>query len=333
MINKLTNYRRELDNKGLTLIELLITIAVIGVVVAITTPIVTSVIQQAQIDAHKGEMLLMSDSIENAITGMGGVKAAGFDLGTPSEPRRLEANERISVRISLENPTAVYSVTPSRDTRLVPTGTGTEADPYTSFCLTTWIGDRNIQLLSGTSEVTDGACGQIPGPITRPDAPSIGNFTPLSNTIASVNFTAPTGEAKGGRSELLVLTDARVTCNPTEGGTPVVKTVAITNPIQIEGLTENVSYSCTVAVRNNGDPEWSNESAASNAATMFTTPTAPTTALGSNGPVMNISWGAPAENGGDPILGYIIRYVNVNDVTFDATTSGNGFNEIGRAHV
>lgn len=326
MINKLTNERRELD-KGLTLIELLITIAVIGIVVAISTPIITSVIQQAQVDAHKGEMLFMADSIEKSIGGMRGLQATGFDLGTPADYKRYEANERQTFRFSRENATAVYSVTPSRITRLVPTGSGTEADPYTGFCITAWVGDRNIQVNSGSAEVTDGSCGLIPGPISAPEAPAIGTFTPLSNTVAVVSFTAPTGEAVGGQSAELALIQARATCTPTAGGVSVTETVAITNPITIDGLTENVEYTCTVAVKNNGDPSWSDESNDSNSATMFTTPSAPTTALGSNGPTMNISWGAPTSNGGDPILGYIIRYVNVNDLaTFNAAASGSGYN-------
>lgn len=325
MINKLPNYRRELD-KGLTLIELLITIAVIGIVVAITTPIITSLIQQAQIDAHKGEMLFMADSIEKSISGMSGVAVPpGFDLGTPTDYKRYEANERISFRFNRENANAVYSVSPTRMTRLVPVGSGTENDPYTGFCITTWIGDRNIQLNSGSTEVSDGSCGLIPGPIANPDAPSIGIFTPLSNTVGSVSYTAPTGEAVGGQSTELLLTDVRITCTPTSGGEQVTKTVAITNPVQIEGLAENVEYTCTAAVRNNGDPRWSDESAASNAATTFTPPSAPTTALGSNGPTMNVSWGTPTDDGGDPINGYIIRYVNTNDVQFDATAGSDTY--------
>lgn len=324
MINKLPNYRRELD-KGLTLIELLITIAVIGIVVAISTPIITSVIQQAQVDAHKGEMLFMADSIEKALGGMGGVAATGFDLGTPTDYKRYDANERISFRFDKENVNAVYSMTPSRLTRLVPVGTGTQADPYTGFCITAWVGDRNIQVNSGSTAVTDGSCGLIPGPIARPEAPGIGTFTPLSNTVGVVSYTAPSGEAVGGQSTQLVLTDVRITCTPTSGGNVVTETVAITNPVQIDGLQEDTEYTCTAAVRNNGDPLWSDESAASNAATTFAPPSAPTTALGSNGPTMNISWGTPADNGGDPILGYIIRYVNTNDVVFDPTSDSDTF--------
>lgn len=328
MNNKLPNYRRELD-KGLTLIELLITIAVIGIVMAISLPILTSVIEQAQVDAHKGEMLFTADSIEKSISGMSGVRPdedPNFDLGTPSEYKRYEANTRISFRFDPNNANAVYGVTPSRVTRLVPFDVGTQEDPYTGFCITAWVGNRNIQLNSGSAEVTDGSCGLIPGPINRPESPSIGTFTPLSNTVGVVSFSPPTGEDIGGQSTELALTDVRVTCTPTAGGDTVVRAVSLTNPVQLEGLEENTEYTCTAAVKNNGDPSWSDESGASAPATTFTTPSAPTTALGSNGPTMNVSWGTPDENGGDPILGYIIRYVNVEDVNFDAATTSDDFN-------
>jgi prepilin-type N-terminal cleavage/methylation domain-containing protein len=328
MITKLTHVKGR-DSKGLTLIELLITIAVIGIVSAITLPVITSVVQQAQIDAHKAEMLLTRDSIQNSINAMGGIvdtqNSANFNLGTSTDYKRYEAAQPVNFRFDINNPEAIYTVTPSRITRLVPEGDGTVEEPYTGFCITAWVGDVNLELVSGSSEANEGSCGLIPGPITKPDAPDIGEFLPLSNTVAVVNYTAPTGENRGGRSEELLISEVRVTCNPTTLGDNVVFEGAFSNPVQMEGLEENVEYYCTVAVKNNADPNWSDESLESNSATMFTTPSAPVSALGSNGPTMNISWGAPEIDGGDPIIGYVVRYVNVEDITFDPTTDNSNY--------
>jgi prepilin-type N-terminal cleavage/methylation domain-containing protein len=289
------------SQKGLSLIEVLVTIAVLAVVASISLPILTNVIQRAQIDAHKAEMLLTADTIKNAIAGMSGVRpddGLGLALGQGTEETavRYNANQDVRFRFDRQSPNSFYTVTPSRVTRLVSVGSGTQNDPYTGFCMTAWVGDVNLELRSNSTEVleiaplTGNPCGLIPGPIDVPDAPqfSDGGIQILNNTIATVAFTPPSNPGGEDWTGLEII-NYRATCESEDGGVARTATAA-SSPITVTGLSEDKTYSCTIAALNNGDPNWSEES---NPTIFFEMPTPPLSVIPAPIPTgvnLNVSW-------------------------------------------
>lgn len=318
--------------KGLTLIEVLITIALIGVLAAITIPIVGSLIEQSRVDAQKGEMLFIADSIEKSIAGMGGLKTVApdtsFDLGIGAlaSPVIYPAGDSANFRISTIDPNLSVSITPTRETRLTTFGfgDGTPSNPYTGFCITAWVGNKNLTYTTGGSGVIvvdalTPPCGLIPGPITSPAAPEFSSGeaaaeaarasnvrTPDGNS-ASVAFTPVPNDAKGGTSGLLQVIEYRATCTSSDGGVTVIKT-GVTSPILVEGLDSGKTYECTTAALNNGTDEWSPESEP----TTFIMPVAPNTStlaqgVGSGGQIA-LTWTPPTDDGGLAITQYAIRF-------------------------
>jgi prepilin-type N-terminal cleavage/methylation domain-containing protein len=339
------------EDKGLTLIELLITIGVLAVLTAITAPIITSVIEQSRIDAQKGEMLLMADSIEKSIAGMGGINPenGSFNLGNGSitAPVIYPAGEKQTFRFVQRNPSEVYTITPSRDTRLRSTGLGTQNNPYTGFCITAWVGNKNLTVSSteGFKVVAadEPPCGLIPGPISVPQPPQFnpdsdfegettnqGNVTGVERTpdggSANVYFDEVPNNQKGGESDLLQIIEYRATCTA-DGEDPIVQTGTV-SPILVEGLSSGTEYTCTVAARNNGTgaEEWSGESDETVPFTMPVPPNAPTVAQGTgSGGQIAMVWTPPTNDGGLPITKYAIRFseeTNGENST-DRITSGN----------
>jgi prepilin-type N-terminal cleavage/methylation domain-containing protein len=314
MKNIFTKAGKEYE-KGLSLIEVLITIAVLAIVAAISLPIITSSIQRTQIDAHKSEMLLTADTIKSSIAGMGGVRIGNdpnFNLGggTLDSYIRVNANQDKRFRFDRQNENAFYTVSPSRVTRIVAVGQGTQEDPYTGFCMTAWVGDVNLELYSNSSEVTEYTkdanpnlpCGLKPGPISVPAPPTLspsGAMSVLSDSVATIAFNYPEGDDVGGEDwTQLEIVEARVTCTSSDGGTTRVVTDSFPrSTITITGLTPQKIYSCTVAARNDGfvttDPNaWSDESEATDS---FYMPNAPlaviTPGVGQPGVQINLSWG------------------------------------------
>lgn len=289
------------SQKGLSLIEVLVTVAVLAVVASISLPIFTNIIQRAQIDAHKAEMLLTADTIKSSIAGMGGVRPSdgvGLEMGSGTEATaiRYNAGEAARFRFDRQNPNAFYTVTPSRVTRLVSVGAGSQNDPYTGFCITAWVGNINLELRSSNSEVleiapqTGNPCGLIPGPIAVPDAPTIasGGVSILNNTIATIAFTPPTN--RGGEEWTgLQLINFRATCQSTDGGVSRTATAA-SSPITVTGLDENRSYNCTVAALNNADPNFSAESDPTVLFKMPTPPLAVVPTAIATAPTLFVSW-------------------------------------------
>jgi prepilin-type N-terminal cleavage/methylation domain-containing protein len=314
MKNIFTKAGKEYE-KGLSLIEVLITIAVLAIVAAISLPIITASIQRTQIDAHKSEMLLTADTIKSSIAGMGGVRIGNdpnFNLGggTIQSYIRINAKQDTRFRFDRQNENAFYTVSPSRVTRIVSIGQGTQEDPYTGFCLTAWVGDVNLELYSNSTQVTEYTkdadpnlpCGLKPGPISVPAPPTLspsGAMSVLSDTVATVAFNYPSGDDVGGEDWTgLEIVEARVTCTSSDGGqTRIVTDSFPRSTITITGLTPQKIYSCTVAARNDGfvttDPNaWSDESETTDS---FYMPNAPlaviTPGVGDPGVQINLSWG------------------------------------------
>lgn len=296
--------------KGLSLVEVLVTIAVLSIVAAISLPIITTSIQRTQIDAHKAEMVLTADTIKTSLGAMQGVAVNNFNLGggTASSYVRINANQDVKFRFDRQNENAFYTVSPSRVTRIVADGTGTTADPYTGFCITAWVGDVNLELNSNDPTVEEygrdatyangiGPCGLKPGPISVPSAPTLTD-TPvavLTDRIATIAYLNPTGDDVGGEDWTnLQIVEGRVTCTSSDGGATVVTQGS--SPIQVNQLTEKTNYSCTVAVRNDGflandANAWSEESTSTALFYMPNPPKAVASAqVGSPGPEVGVTW-------------------------------------------
>jgi len=117
----------------------------------------------------------------------------------------------------------------------------------------------------------DSAPSSAVTPFTLPDPPT-GVSALAGNGSVSVSFTPPA--FNGGNS----IDNYRAECNP--GGTTIS---GASSPINVTGLSNGVSYTCTVAAHNNAG--WGAASSASNSATPLapTAPTAPTGVSGTAG--------------------------------------------------
>ena len=132
-------------------------------------------------------------------------------------------------------------------------------------------------------------------PVTVPDAPTSASATP-GNTQATISFTAPASD--GGSP----ITSYTATSNP--GGFTGTGT---SSPITVTGLTNGTAYTFTVTATNavgTGSP-----SSPSNSVTPATVPDPPTalTPTAGNSQVA-LTWTAPVNNGGSPVIGYVIEY-------------------------
>jgi hypothetical protein len=95
-----------------------------------------------------------------------------------------------------------------------------------------------------------------------PGAPTIGSASAEDDRI-TVTFTPPASD--GGSP----ITSYAVSCTPIGGGAPVSATGS-GSPITVFGLTDGVTYTCTVSATNGAGPGAA--SAASNQATPFAAP-------------------------------------------------------------
>jgi prepilin-type N-terminal cleavage/methylation domain-containing protein len=244
------------SNDGLTMLELLVTIAILGIVTAIASPIIISMIQQAQIDAYKGEMNYVSDSTYKMINGTFGQPslAAGnpTNNGNPIKLESMGPNSsaagngnvngywfdvgQMSLPFDATDASALVIWENSRVIRVVPTQERPDTDtivPVTNeaeqiiedACITAWVGDRNLVIKSVKSPaVTEdnlAPCGLIPGPIEEPEAPSAPTVTTGAeggtlSNLVASSITPPSN--LGSTSSGIAIEEYRVTCVDSTGG-------------------------------------------------------------------------------------------------------------------
>lgn len=130
---------------GLTLVELLVTIAVLGVVSAIAAPMIGSVIYKAQVDAFSAELLATGRTLTSHVAHSGG-------YATIANPGRFEGKKGLlDFFAEATTPTSIpigpglnATIEPSRDIRYIFFGNA-EKDPQT-WCMTGWVNDTNFEL-------------------------------------------------------------------------------------------------------------------------------------------------------------------------------------------
>lgn len=318
---------------GLTMIELLTTIAVLGIVTAIASPIIISMIQQAQIDAYKGELSYVSDSTGKMVNGTFGQpwKAIvepnheGSPISLQTLGARLDSSTgnvltgnslgywydigEISLPFTVDNATARVIWENSRIVRVVPRDadgnllTGDPNEIISDVCITAWVGDRNLVLssLRGSSEVTENdvaPCGLIPGPIEPASAPGAPqSLEPRGSDATSdlvVSLMADP-DSLGGDSSNIAISEWRVTCT---SGTETIRATNASKTVTVSGLTRGNEYSCTAAVATNAYPGFGPESAASSTIKIPEAPNAPTALAGTgSGGQIALTWTTPTYNG------------------------------------
>lgn len=141
-------------NAGLTLVELLVTIAVLGIVSAIAAPIVSNVIYKAQVDAFSAELLATGSTLTSHVAHSGG-------YATIANPGRFQGKKSfLDVFGATVEPTSIAigpglnaKIEPSRDIRYIFFGNA-EKDPQT-WCMTGWINDSNFELRQNESAMTE----------------------------------------------------------------------------------------------------------------------------------------------------------------------------------
>lgn len=132
-------------NAGLTLVELLVTIAVLGIVSAIAAPIVGNVIYKAQVDAFSAELVATGRTLTSHVSHSGG-------YATIANPGRFEGKKSfLDIFGDAVTPTSIpigpglnATIEPSRDIRYIFFGNA-EKDPQT-WCMTGWVNDSNFEL-------------------------------------------------------------------------------------------------------------------------------------------------------------------------------------------
>lgn len=140
---------------GLTLIELLVTIAVIGIVSAIATPFVSNVIYKAQVDAFGAELLATGQTLTSHVSHSGGYATIANPGRFEPKPGLLDvfAEEVEATSIPI-GPGLNAEVQPSRVVRYIFFGPGTTAQPQT-WCMTGWVRDTNFELRQGDSTAVE----------------------------------------------------------------------------------------------------------------------------------------------------------------------------------
>lgn len=138
--------RQPRHDAGLSLAELLVTVAVIAIVAALATPWVFNQRDTAFVQAMKGDMRVISSAVLDQVMQNGGVTSNPL-------PTTLTKNTVYTVHSALS-----YRFVPGWNFRLVLEGAGTAQDPYTSYCLTGTEAGQNWQLANG-SEPALGSCG------------------------------------------------------------------------------------------------------------------------------------------------------------------------------
>ena len=153
-----------------------------------------------------------------------------------------------------------------------------------------------------------------PGAVTKPAGLA-------GNASATVTWTAP---AKNNNASLISYSVAvkagaetvKTVVVPADSTVKSASNVSVTGAL-ITGLTNGTAYTFVVSATN---AIGSTAAAATAAVTPYTVPGAPTgVAVTRDIASLNVSWAAPASNGGYPITGYIITYTTTAGVTKTAT--------------
>lgn len=336
-LKKILHNKKSANDDGLTMLELLTAIAVLGIVTAIASPVIISMIQQAQIDAYKGEMSYISDSTYKMINGtFGQPTLANAQITSDGEVISLESLGpsvdvetlatiatttngywydigTMSVPFDAQEPNATIVWENSRVVRVVPVQENGSfiTDPNNQViddaCITAWIGDRNLVVESvKSSNVTEDnstPCGLIPGPIEEPEAPSAPQSLEPSGDGETSGLTASLiapPDNLGADSEDISIESYRVTCTDlTNGGTSVATSATNTVDGFSPELTRGADYSCTAAITTNAYPGFSPESAQSATIRIPEAPGMPTglAAEVGEGGVLNLNWEPPANDG------------------------------------
>lgn len=132
----------------------------------------------------------------------------------------------------------------------------------------------------------------------------------------SVTWTAPTND--GGAT----ITDYKVGITPSGGSETVTSHGGTTPPHEITGLTDGTVYGVRVrAVNSEGDGAWSS-TVNQVAAFVSDAPTGLAATPITNG--LDLSWTAPANNGGTPVTGYTVRYTPSGGSATTVNTGSTG---------
>jgi len=301
------------SENGLTMIELLTTIAVLGIVAAIASPIIISMIQQAQVDAYKGELSYVSDSTYKMVVGTfgepgkaaGNITSDGSIVNMQSLGPRLDPATGVSqggsmlgywydisdmaLPFDLTNPDALVLWDNSRVVRVVlysdnsQTPLASSDEVIVDACLTAWVGNTNIVIPSlKSSQVLENQntapCGLIPGPIEAPGAPGAPqSLEPTGSGATSdldVALISPPDNL-GGDSSDISIASYRVTCTDSGNTGSIIATNA-TSTMTLTGFTRGLDYTCTAAVSTNAYPGYGDESVASATIRIPEEPGAPT---------------------------------------------------------
>lgn len=331
--NVLKNNKYWRNEDGLTMLELLTTIAILGIITAIASPVIISMIQQAQIDAYKGEMTYVADSTYKMINGTlgqpelasGSITSDGNTVTLESLGPRINDSgatlatnvngywydiSTMSLPFDAQDASALITWDNSRIVRVVPVQadgsivTDTSTQTIADACITAWVGDRNLVIESvKTTTVTEddiAPCGLIPGPIEEPEAPSAPqSLEPEGDEVTSemvASLISPPDNL-GSDSDNIAIESYRVTCTDlTNGGT--VTATSATSTVDMAGFTRGADYSCTAAITTNAYPGFSPESGASATVRIPEAPGAPTSLAGTgSGGQVSLTWTTPADDG------------------------------------
>lgn len=143
--------------KGLTLIELLVTIAVIAVVSAIAAPMISNVIYKAQVDAFNAELLATGRTLTSHVSNNGGYATIANPGRFEAKPGVLDlfADEYIPTSIPI-GPGLNAKVEPSRTIRYMFFGKPDKSgQPAQTWCMTGWVRDTNFELRQDDAAATE----------------------------------------------------------------------------------------------------------------------------------------------------------------------------------
>lgn len=141
-------------SRGLTLIELLVTIAVMAIVSAIAAPFINNVIYKAQVDAFSGEMLATGQTLTSHVAFNGGYASIANPGRFEAKPGLLEVfAEQVEPTSVPIGPGLNAQVQPSRVVRYIFFGNA-EKEPQT-WCMTGWVRSTNLELRQGDAAATE----------------------------------------------------------------------------------------------------------------------------------------------------------------------------------
>ncbi|MGI0088651.1 MAG: fibronectin type III domain-containing protein, partial [Nitrosotalea sp.] len=245
------------------------------------------------------------------------VMPSGSSITAPSSPTGLAATAgNTQVSLSWTAPANnggsaitgynVYRGTTSGGESSTPVATGITSTTYTDTGLTN--GQAYYYTVSaansvGTSSPSNEASATPVAPATAPGAPTGLAATAASSSQINLSWTAPSNN--GGSA----ITNYKIYRSTSSGTETLLATTGNVNSYTDTGLTNGVTYYYKVtAVNSVGESVPSSEASATPAAAA-TAPQPPTglTVTAASSSQINLSWTAPANNGGSAITGYEIE--------------------------